>query len=130
MLSRPLTHRWWRWHVAPTVGERPHAEMLTYLYLILMASPTRAFLANYYRASMTVVSSIFFRCSGFSHVSVVGLFPLRGTDKNNCLFRRVFDGRPGEPRGERRAEEIHGCVLFTRTRSSPSQAGHHSSALQ
>ncbi len=79
---------------------------------------------------MTVVSAIFFRCPGFSHVSFIGLFPLRGIDKTNCLFQRVFDRRPGEPRGERRAEEIHGCVPFTGTRSPPSQAGRHRGALQ
>lgn len=105
--------------------------MLTYLYLILMASPTKAFSAKCYRASMTVVSSIVFSCRGFSHVSLIGLFLRKSILKlNSEWFLRVFDRRPGESRGERRAEEILGRVPFARDRPPPSQAGHHSSALQ
>lgn len=43
---------------------------------------------------------------------------------------RVFNWWPGEPRGERWAEEIHGCVPFAGAWPTPSQAGYHHSALQ
>lgn len=46
------------------------------------------------------------------------------------MFPRVFNRRSGEPRGERRAEEIHGRVPFARTGPPPSQAGRHRGAVQ
>lgn len=59
MLLWLWTHTWWPWRAAPTGEERPHVEMLTYSYLILMASPTRVFSPKSYKVSMTVVSHCF-----------------------------------------------------------------------
>lgn len=104
--------------------------MLTCLYLILMASPTKAFSAKCYRASMTVVSSIISSCWGVSHLSLIGLFLNSIRKLNYKLFLRFFDRWLGESRGKRRAKEIHGRVPPARARPPPSQAGHHCSALR
>lgn len=43
---------------------------------------------------------------------------------------RFSDGWPGEPRGEWRAEEVHGRVPVAGAGPSPSQAGYHRGAAQ